>query len=134
MHPRGGSWIYERGGEKTCLYGRRHRCVPVTAGFRRSYCVLWSGYHLSCNEFPVPASFIETLPLVQGWFYQGQESLAAVRQAEGATVAEAFKAAELSRNSVEYKESTENRIIQLEWYLKNCSDCGERPNFRCRTP
>lgn len=66
------------------------------------------------NEVPVPSYFVEALPLIQGWFSQGQDSLAAVRQAEEATVAEGAKTAALSRIFVDYKDSTDSRIMQLD--------------------
>lgn len=66
------------------------------------------------NDVAVPATFVEALPLIVGGFSEGKESLAAVRQAEEATFAEAAKTSDPSRTFVEYNESTNYRISQME--------------------
>lgn len=52
----------------------------------------------------VPRSLNEALPLIQGWYTQGQDSLAAVCEANEATVAETAKVTEVTRAFDAYKE------------------------------
>lgn len=61
-----------------------------------------------------PSSFAEALPLVHGWYSQGQVSLAAVRSAEEATTAETAKRATVTRALDDYKRDTKAEIEQLK--------------------
>lgn len=73
------------------------------------------------NGIAVPKSLDEALPLVQGWYTEGQDSLGAARVANEATVADNAKVTEVTQTFDAYKRDKTTEITRLKAELEIAS-------------